>query len=205
MSSRQELARRLELVDGFPHPAASLEQYMTSPEVAASLIHVADLRGDLHRPVIDLGTGTGILAIAAALRGAPTVIGVDIDHKALSIAVTNRERLSTPVHLVLGAVDSLPVCPDDPVTVLMNPPFGAHLAHRGADRPFLLAASRLATVSYSIHNEGSRSFVEAFAADNGGTITDAYAVELSLPAQFDHHDHSSVSVDGEAFRIEWQP
>jgi putative methylase len=42
MGTRRALARRLGAVQDFQDPTASLEQYSTSPEVAASLVHVAD-------------------------------------------------------------------------------------------------------------------------------------------------------------------
>ena len=38
------------------------------------------------RTVLDLGTGSGVLAMAAALRGARSVVGVDVDQDAISSA-----------------------------------------------------------------------------------------------------------------------
>jgi len=69
-------------------------------------------------------------------------------------------------------------------TVLSNPPFGAQ--HRGADRPFLDAAVRLADVSYTFHNEGSKRFVKSFLAGRG-EVTDSWLVELPLKSTFPHH------------------
>ncbi|MBK8006335.1 MAG: 50S ribosomal protein L11 methyltransferase [Gemmatimonadetes bacterium] len=42
--------------------------------------------------VIDLGTGSGILAIAAALLGAEKVIGVELDAEAIPVASANADR-----------------------------------------------------------------------------------------------------------------
>jgi len=85
----------------------------------------------------------------------------------------------------------------------MNPPFGAQNRNRNADRGFLATASRVAAVSYSVHNAGSREFVEAFAADNGGEVTHAFAADFAIEAQFDHHTDASRDIDAEVYRIEW--
>jgi putative methylase len=58
-------------------------------------------------------------------------------------------------------------------------------------------------VSYSVHNEGSRAFLESFAADRGGEVTHAFAAEVDLPRQFDHHDDDSRAIDAEVFRVDW--
>lgn len=203
MTSRRQLEVALEAVAGFDDPSLELEQYMTPSTVAASLIHEADLKGDLDRTVLDLGTGTGMLAIAAAFRSAEVVIGIDIDPRVLSVAKRNIATTQAAVELVCGAIEAVPICPTEPTTVLMNPPFGAQRDQRGADRPFLLSASELASVSYSIHNAASRDFVESFAEDHGGRLTDAYAVELDIPAQFSFHDRQTAAIDAEAYRIVW--
>jgi len=80
MSSVSALAQRLGVVAGFEDPQVGLEQYPTPPDLAAHLIHVADLQGDVEgQRVIDLGTGTGMLALGAALRGPASVVGIDVD------------------------------------------------------------------------------------------------------------------------------
>ncbi len=66
--SRRQLARTLESVDDFADPSVELEQYLTPPELAAHLTHLASLQGDLERPVIDLGTGTGCSRSRRRLR-----------------------------------------------------------------------------------------------------------------------------------------
>ncbi|MFP4591200.1 MAG: METTL5 family protein, partial [Halobacteriales archaeon] len=186
MSSRRQLARALEAVAGFEVPDPDLEQYATSAEVAASLVHEAAVRGDLDRPVVDLGAGTGMLAVAAALRGAPVVVGLERDPDAVGVAAANADRLGVAVDWTIGAVEALPLRPAEPVTVLTNPPFGAKLDRRGADRPFLAAAADIAAVSYSIHNAGSLEFLLAYIADLGGEVTHEYRATLELPRQFEH-------------------
>jgi putative methylase len=206
MASKRSLATKLGVVAGFEDPRLALEQYPTPPDLAAHVVHLADLHGDVDgRTVLDLGTGTGMLALAAALRGPARVFGVELDRAALTTATANERRVaaSAPVHWVQADARRLPLTVPDPVTVVMNPPFGAQDGSRGADRGFLATASRVATVSYSVHNAGSREFVEAFAADNGGEVTHAFAADFSIDATFDHHTDESREIDAEVYRIEW--
>ncbi|CAI49209.1 probable rRNA methyltransferase [Natronomonas pharaonis DSM 2160] len=205
-ATRRRLAQELAVVAGFEDPTAPLEQYHTPPDLAAHIVHVADLQGDIvDRTVLDLGCGTGMLALGAALRGPERVVGVDIDADPLSTALENEQRVGamTDVAWLRADATQLPVSPPDPTTVLMNPPFGAQSGNEGADRAFLETAADVAAVSYSVHNAGSESFVEAFADDNAGEVTHAFAAEFDIPRQFDHHTEQSSTIDTEVFRIEW--
>ena len=206
MATKRSLATKLGVVTGFENPRVTLEQYPTPPDLAAHVVHLADLHGDIDgRTVVDLGTGTGMLALAAALRGPARVFAIELDRAALTTATANERRVaaSAPVHWVQADATQLPLAVPDPVTIVMNPPFGAQDGNRNADRGFLATASRVATVSYSVHNAGSREFVEAFAADNGGEVTHAFAADFELDAQFDHHTDESRDIDAEVYRIEW--
>jgi putative methylase len=205
MATRRRLAQELAVVAGFEAPRAPLEQYHTPPELAAHIVHLADLQGDVaDRTVLDLGCGTGMLALGAALRGPDRVVGVDVDPAPLSTAVENERRVGAmaPVGWVRADATRLPVAEGD-ATVLMNPPFGARAGTEGADRAFLATAADAAAVSYSVHNEDSREFVEAFAGDNGGEVTHAFAGAFELPRQFDHHTEAARTIDAEVFRIRW--
>ncbi|MFB6126989.1 MAG: METTL5 family protein [Halolamina sp.] len=206
MSDRRALAQRLAVVAGFDDPSARLEQYRTPPELAAHIVHLADLRDDVAgRTVVDLGAGTGMLALGAALCGPDRVVGVELDAAALSTARDNAVRVGSATDLgwVRADVGRLPLSPAEPTTVLSNPPFGAVDGREGADRQFLAAAAAVADVSYTVHNAGSREFVEAFAADNGGTVTDAYAADFEVTDRFDHHTSDVETVAVEVFRTEW--
>ena len=105
MATKRSLATKLGVVAGFERPDAALEQYPTPPELAAHVVHLADLHGDVDgRTVIDLGTGTGMLALAAALRGPARVVGLELHGDALATAEANERRVaaSAPVHWVRG-------------------------------------------------------------------------------------------------------
>lgn len=206
MTSKRALERRLADLDGFDAPRLDLEQYRTPAELAASVVHRADLHGDVSgRTVVDLGSGTGVFALGAALRGASRVVGVERDAAAIDIARRNERRLdpSASIGWLRGDATRIPLCPEGPVTVLMNPPFGAQRGNVHADRAFLATGAELAAVSYSVHNENSRDFVAAFTEDWGGTPTHAFAARMSLPRQYDHHAADASEIGVEVFRIEW--
>ena len=215
------LERRLSELAGFADPRAEFEQYPTPAWLAAHLVHLADLQGDLAgRTVLDLGTGTGVLALAAATRDPERVVGIERGRAALETARENERAFlgegshersfpgtgsheTAPVHWILGDATRPPVVSLGPTTVVMNPPFGAQRGNEGADRAFLETAAELADVSYSIHNEGSRAFVEAFAGDEGGAVTHAFAAEFELGRQFEFHEAARREIPVEVFRIEW--
>ena len=206
MTTKAALETQLAVVAGFENPRVELEQYPTPPGLAAHVIHVADLNGDVEgRTVVDLGTGTGMLALGAALRSPARVVGVEVDREALATAAGNRRRVgtTTPIHWVQADATRAPLCIDGPTTVVMNPPFGAQNGHEGADRDFLTTAAGIADVSYSLHNAGSREFVESFADDNGGEVTHAFQATFSLDRQFDFHRADREEIDTELFRVVW--
>jgi putative methylase len=206
MATKSALTQQLGVVAGFDDPRVDLEQYRTPPELAAHLVHTADLHGDIEgRTVVDLGCGTGMLALAAALRSPDRAVGLDIDPAPLATARKNERRIATSsaVSWIRGDATTPPLCPDGPTTVIMNPPFGAQEGNEHADRAFLSATAALADVSYSIHNADSVDFIEAFTADEGGEVTHAFQAEFELPRAFDHHDSDRELLDVEVFRIEW--
>ncbi|WP_327052482.1 METTL5 family protein [Halomicrococcus gelatinilyticus] len=211
--TKRALERRLAAVADFDEPRVDLEQYATPADLAAHLVHLADVHGDVAgRTVVDLGTGTGVLALGAATRDPVRVVGLDADRAALRAARDNERRVdpAVAVEWLRGDATRPPLCLDDrripaqDVTVLMNPPFGAQRGNEHADRAFLDATASLADVSYSIHNEGSQGFVEAFADDRGGEVTHAFRAELPLERQFAFQREERRVLDAEVFRVEWQ-
>ncbi|OPX70066.1 MAG: ribosomal protein L11 methyltransferase [Methanoregulaceae archaeon PtaB.Bin056] len=183
--------KRLEMllsrVKGFPSPSARHEQYVTPPDLAARLLFHAHMRGDIAgRRVCDLGCGTGILAIGAALLGAAEVIGVERDPRALQVASENGDELGVSLRffeLRLPHPDLISlVGPCD--TVVMNPPFGAQDPH--ADRPFIDAALAIAPAVYGIFNAGSRDFVKGYTGERA-EVEEVVGGTLSMRRTFSHH------------------
>ncbi len=203
---KRALARRLHGLAGFPDPKLALEQYPTPPDLAAHLLHLADLQGDIAgRTVLDLGTGTGMLAIAAACRSPVRVLGLERDADALAVARENERSVApeTPVDWLRGDATRPPLPANSVSTVVMNPPFGAQTGNEGADRAFLETAASVASVSYSLHNAGSREFVESFAGDQGGEVTHAFEASFEVDRLYDHHEREREELTVELFRIEW--
>ena len=62
---------------------------------------------DTRTRVIDIGAGSGILAIAAQQLGAASAIAVDTDETALATARENFSLNNLPAHLIVGSADCL--------------------------------------------------------------------------------------------------
>ena len=68
----------------FAKAKVMLEQYPTSAHIASHIFFAAheQIQDIANGTVVDLGTGTGMLATGASLMGAAHVVGVDIDDAA---------------------------------------------------------------------------------------------------------------------------
>lgn len=81
--------------------------------------------------VLDVGTGSGILAVAAVKLGAGNVIALDIDRLALEVARENVSRNGVQDRISLQRSSLSPISvPDDPQNPLLV--FDAHGTWRGA-------------------------------------------------------------------------
>jgi putative methylase len=197
----KHLEMTLQRLRGFSRPRAALEQYQTPAPLAARLLYHALMKGDIEgKRVCDLGCGTGVLAIGAALLGAETIVGIDIDERALAIARENAGLLDTNITFLTtdvrdgGCRERIGACD----TVIMNPPFGAQKAH--ADRPFIDCALAVAGVTYSIFNAGSIPFVEAYTAQKA-EITEKIGGAFPIKRTFAFHKKDVQEIEVEILRL----
>jgi len=190
-----------------PSPKPSLEQYTIPADVAATMLHIAAYayRDIVGKTVLDLGCGTGRLALGAAFLGAKQVVGVDIDRDVVKVAFENSARtdLKEKVQWITGDIDAIHGNFD---TVLQNPPFGVQ--RRKADRKFLEKALETGRVIYSLHKcpdedeafikklKASKisvtpvtpsPFLEKFIERRGGKTKAVYAMVMTIPHMFSFH------------------
>jgi putative methylase len=197
----KRLEMTLQRVDGFSSPRPVLEQYQTPAPLAARLLFHALMKGDIEGKVVcDLGSGTGVLAIGAALLGAALVKGVDIDKKAVDIAHKNAELLAAEVKFIVADVkdQTLPGVLGLCDTVIMNPPFGAQKVH--ADRPFIDLAISVAPVTYSIFNAGSTQFIKTYTADRA-EIDERVGGVFAMKRTFSFHTQDIQEIGVEILRL----
>ncbi len=179
------------------------EQYTTPAGVAADML----FRACVHRRledmrVLDLGCGNGVFSIGAEILGASGVVGVERDGNMARLAKENaHDFCSDPstVSIVRALAEYLPLkkCFD---TCLMNPPFGAQ--KKGADRPFIKAASSTSDCVYSLHNLNTLQFVldEYHRHDMEPVLKEKY--NIPIPHMFDFHRKDYVEIEVALIRAE---
>ena len=195
---RSELVRRLARIPGPAAPRADLEQVVTPPEAAAELLFTALAAGDLEgRSVLDLGSGTGRLAVGAALLGAAPVTGVELVPTLLPVARAAAEDAGVEVEFVASDVADWRRSAE---LIVTNPPFGAQRAH--ADRPFWEAAFRLARrAAYAFALADSRTFIERRAVAAGAHVVATRSIAWELPRIFPHHTRRRVALPVDLWAI----
>ncbi len=200
---KRDLERVLSEIEAHPLPNAYLEQYTTPSKVAAETLYLAAYVYDdiIDKTVMDLGCGTGRLAIGAALLGAKEVFGVDVDPIAVRVAQKNAEIMGVKekTHWIAADIDVVKGTFD---TVLQNPPFGVQ--RRRADRRFITKSLELSSTIYSFHKggESNREFIKRFIEGHGGRVTNIFPLKMEIPRMFKFHTKRKRSIQVDLYRIE---
>lgn len=200
MIRKKELEILLERVATHPKPKAWLEQYTIPSRIASEMLFIASsVHTDIKdRSVVDLGCGTGRLAIGASILGAREVIAVDIDPAAIKSAKKSSATLGAQntIHWINSDIDAVGGHFD---TVLMNPPFGTRTKH--ADTRFLLKALSTANTIYSLHKRSTRHYLLKFVEENLGRIEALYEMQLQIPRTYSFHIKKSYNVEVDLYII----
>ena len=153
-------------------------------------------RDDLQGATVDLGTGTGRLAIGAALMGARKVVGVDLDEGAIALARENEVAAGVQVQWVVSAIVDVEGRYD---AVIMNPPYGTRTPH--LDVKFLDRAFELAPIVYSIHKSSTRDYLKQAITSRNREIDEIRGMDLDIPHIFPFHHKKRKSVQVDLYRI----
>jgi putative methylase len=209
--AQRRLIRKLDLelflskVPANASPKISFEQYTITESAASTALYIAYVNQDLvGKSVLDLGCGTGRLALGAAYVGAKNVTGIDIDKSVVSTAFGTaiKSGLSTSTDWIIGDINAVYGSFD---TVLQNPPFGVQKLH--ADRDFLVKALQLGKSIYSFHNHPvvdknlikrlkaghdplvvePSPFLKRFIEQHNGVVKVVYALLMTIPRMYDFH------------------
>jgi putative methylase len=195
--SKRQLEIQLGTLRILENPRLKLEQYPVSPEIASELLHMAGFEhNDLRGHVIDLGTGTGRLAIGTALVGAEMVLGVDIDKRAIALADENARKVGVDVEWVISDLNGVRGSFD---AVVMNPPYGTRTPHN--DTRFLSRALELAPVAYSIHKSSTREFLMRFAKKKEWEVDAVRSMTMRIPHLFEFHRKKWETIKVDLYRI----
>lgn len=210
---QRRLVRKLDLnmflsqVAPHPNPKPNLEQYTIPADVAATMLYMAAYTYNdiIGKTVLDLGCGTGRLALGAAFLDAKQVLGIDVDRAAINAASENSVKtglrgevqwIASDISAVHGKFD----------TVLQNPPFGVQ--RRKADRKFLKKALETGEVVYSLHKSLRKGktfirklkspgnllvptfpspFLKNYIEEHNGKIRAVFAMLMTIPYTFHFH------------------
>ena len=191
----------LESLETFSSPKDYLEQYQTPPSIAGEMIHYISNNYSLNNySIADLGCGTGILGISAALCGCKNVFLFDIDEEALDIAKNNIEQLELEdnIQIIQMDVNQLKQCNKlnkyfD--LVITNPPFGIR-SENGADIEFLKTASYICNNTiFSLHKFSTINFLKKFYNKNGINDIKSFKIEYNLPKTYKFQKKKEKNID----------
>lgn len=198
ITRKKHLEMKLQSIPSHPKPKVGLEQYTTPAIIASDLVWNAVSLGDIeNKNVVDLGCGTGIFAIASALMGSFSSIGVDIDEDSIDLARDVNDNLKVDnSDFIVSDIDEFNLG-STVDTVFQNPPFGSQRnAESGQDLKFVQKAIDLnPDVLYSFHMASTQDFLIRYYEDNGLEITHIFRYNFPIPKIYDFHTKEKQDVD----------
>ena len=196
---KKELEILLQKIPPFEKPIPNLEQYVTPADIASDMLFIAYQFGDIeNKTVLDLGCGTGIFSIGAALIGAKKVIGIDIDENCIRTAKKYAKENNQKITFITKDVVDVDTKCD---TVVMNPPFGAQKSNKKADRKFIEKGFETAAVIYSLHLSKTIPFIEKMVSSLRGEISYYKNYNFPIKHTYDFHEKKRVDYEVSLFRI----
>ena len=202
---RKDLEIFLEQLEKVAKPKLELEQYPTPARVAADMLWFAGIEHDdiIGKNVLDLGCGSGTLAIGAAYMGAEEVTGLDIDCDSITIAKRNSSNFSLKekCNWICMSVENCKLKNID--TVIMNPPFGMRKESLSKDRTFIEVALNLTKTIYTIvpYADKTREFFKEHLKELGAEIDKIVQMEFEIKHQFDFHKKEKHMTVVDLYRI----
>jgi S-methylmethionine-dependent homocysteine/selenocysteine methylase/SAM-dependent methyltransferase len=168
--------RRRRRLYPLPFPDLSVEPGVAQPSEASYMTwrYVFDESIGAHQRCLDVGCGTGILAVQLALNGADHVHAIDIDDRAVANALANAFRNDVSDRLTAETVDLFPWVPEERYEVIV-----ASLYQKPTD-PF----ERLS--SHRVPDYWGRNLVDQLIAKLPEALAPegvAYVVQLSILSQ----------------------
>lgn len=201
--SFREIGIIISKLQGFTDPLLHLEQYETDGETIAFFISRAfvDIR---EKRVIDLGSGTGFMSFACTLAGARSAVGVELDKRAIRIALSNLKELARlgydlNVSFICADVNEFFVKRKFDVCV-MNPPFG--IQRKFSDRMFLKKSFEVADIVWTFLSGGSEPFVRAFAEENSFEVSAVFKTKMQLRKRFKFHRKKVEFLYADLYRLQ---
>ncbi|KAF8571999.1 hypothetical protein P879_03679 [Paragonimus westermani] len=201
--SRKRLQSYLQDVGSFSQPNLLLEQYPTSPHVAADILYnIQTTEGAIQGfSVADFGCGPGMLTIGARLLGASYVLAVDVDKNAISDLnenLTSFDLKNDCVDVLLCDITGLRRGSERKQMdiVIMNPPFGTNASSTGVDKQFLLTALSIAQCHvYSLHKTTTRSHILRTIESAGAHAKVVAELRFDIPRMYKRHRQETVDIE----------
>ncbi|CAO1417435.1 unnamed protein product [Diamesa hyperborea] len=207
----KKLEEYLQCVDSFEKPKIMLEQYVTPSHISSQMLfHCQNNYGDIENQLVaDLGSGSGMLSIGAALLGASHVVGFELDPDAIEVAKNNVEEMEIP------NIDFVNCCVLEGIinnenttrwtnkfdTVIMNPPFGTK-KNAGIDMKFLKIGIALAkSTVYSLHKTSTREYIQRKTKELNVTGEVVAELKYNLESSFKCHKRTSVDIQVDFWRF----